>query len=118
MCRKSVMRAILNNGSVPRDMGLGGALQQDAEADLAKDDPIALPKPSQNNAVRAALGIDTSVEVEPFGLAEEAVAAVQQAKDRAVLEGLAGRWQHFEGMDAEMVARAYEDKLRELGGGK
>jgi phage RecT family recombinase len=115
MARKSALRAIGSNGSVPRDMGLGGALSQDSESEVDKGDAeiLPIPKATQGAQIRATLGIDKPV-VE-FIMPEDAVEAIKRAGSVAELERLASGWQHHTGSDAEMIALAYEDRLRELG---
>lgn len=112
MCRKTVLRAVLTKGSVPKDMGVGGVIQQEDQADLAEK-PLPLPKPSKQDGIRQTLGIDEAVH---FDVVEEAVAAVNQAETKAGLEKLRGGFQHFEGIDAETIANAYQDKLDSLEG--
>ena len=87
-----------------------GVIQQDDKADLIEK-PLPLPKPSKQDGIRQQLGIDESIH---FELVEEAVAAVEQAESKQDLERLRGGWQHFEGIDAETIANAYEDKLVSL----
>lgn len=116
MCRKTPLRAIGSNGSVPLDMGTGGLLAQDSAADADAGDAIPLPKPTRATEIREHLGLDAEQPAEPFDLAEEAVAAIQVAATVAALEALAARFQHFAGSDAEQVAFAYQERLRLLGG--
>jgi phage RecT family recombinase len=110
MCRKTVLRAVLTKGSVPKDMGVGGVIQQEDLADVGEK-PLPLPKPSKQDGFRQTLGIDKPVH---FDLSEEAVAAISAAKTVADLERLRGGWQHLEGVDAETVATAYDDALEGL----
>ena len=115
MCRKTALRAILGNGSVPRDMGVGGVLSADAEGDQSRGDVPELPKPSQSTSARQVLGIDPKpVELPMFDFAEEAVHAIRQAKTKADLEALKPRWQEFTGSDAEDIGRSYEIREGEL----
>ena len=117
MFRKTVLIGGVNHGSVPRDLGVGGLLAAEAESDriLEADEP-KLPAPSRGAEVRLAMGLDKPQE--PFALAEEAVAAIHGATEIAALEALAGRWQHFHGEDAGLIARAYEERTMVLGGGE
>lgn len=112
MCRKTVLRALLNGGSIPRDMGMGGVLQHDIEAEQAKDEQPTLPAPSQGSAARIVLGIDKPVE--KFELVEMALDAISKADNETALRRLADGWQHFEGTDAQTIAVAFEDRLNEL----
>lgn len=116
MMRKTPLRAIGSNGSVPLDMGTSGVLNRDSEADAAKDDgEITLPKPTMAATIRTQLGMDR--EAKRFEFAEEAVQAIRKAESRQALEALASGWSHFPdgGSDAESIATAYEDRMRELG---
>ena len=110
MARKTVLRAVLTKGSVPKDMGVGGLLHKDDEADLHK--PPELPAAPQGTSIRSMLGIEDGPE--EFGCAEEAVAAIKAAKSEEALRNLAAGWQHFHGLDAETIAEAYEDRMAEL----
>lgn len=114
MFRKTILVGGLNHGSVPRDMGVGGILQADAEADM-KPEALSPPKPTQQAQMRSVLGIDKEPEKEPFVFVEEAVSAIKQAKTVHELEAMAGRWQHFKDYDAEQIGMAYEDREKELG---
>jgi phage RecT family recombinase len=118
MVRKTPLRAIGSNGSVPLDMGTGGLLARDSEADIEHGDVIPLPRPTRAAEIREHLGMQPSQPAEPFELVEDAVEAIRAAKTRGDLEALAPRWAHFDetGSDAEQVALAYQEKLAELGG--
>lgn len=116
MCRKTPLRAIGSNGSVPLDMGTGGALSADAAADAEKDDgPLPAPKATQSANIRGVLGLDRPPP--RFEFVEQATQAIAEAKTRQELESLARGWEHFPegGADAETIAIAYQDRLGELG---
>lgn len=117
MARKTLIRAVMNGGAVPKDMGLGGAIAADDAAQITpRDEEPTLPKVTSQENIRQKLGIDEAPEVgEAFDLAEEAVAAIQDAPDKAALEALKHRWQHFDGIDATTIAEAYEARLEALG---
>ena len=112
MCRKTALRALLKGGAVPRDMGLGGVLTQDTEADLAKEAPAALPKQTRGQEFRQTLGIDAPPV--PFDLVEYATSAIEQCDSPEQLKALRPRFQHFEGIDAQTIANAYETRENEL----
>jgi recombinational DNA repair protein RecT len=113
MVRKSTLRAIASNGSVPRDMGLGGVLTAEAEADqVGTSDPLPVPKPTQSANIRATLGLDKAPP--RFEFAEEAINAIQRAETLQQLQALASGWQHIGGIDAETIANAYENRLGDL----
>ncbi len=111
MCRKTALRALLKGGAVPRDMGLGGVLTQEDQADTSQAE-LPAPKPTQGAQMRAVLGIDKPVE--KFEMVEFALAAIGEAKSVQELERLAGGWQHFQGDEAESIAMAYQRKLEEM----
>jgi len=113
MCRKTAMRAIISGGAIPKDMGLGGALSQEEKADIRQEASPLPPAITQGSRVRQSLGLDQPTTAQ-FDLAEQAVAAIQQAKTIAELEGLAAGWQHFTDLDAETIAIAYENRCQEL----
>lgn len=113
MARKTLLRAVMNGGAVPKDMGLGGALHQDDEADTTiRVKPASLPRQSAVSDIRQSLGIDEKMA--PFDFAEEAVQAIMDADTIDMLNALRDRWQHFEGVDATTIAEAFEDKMDEL----
>lgn len=118
MARKTVLRRLLSGGSVPRDMGFGGVIQKDDAMDLATDNhDEPAPKQTMGEQVRRAIGVESAKAPPQFDLAEEAIEAIRGARNRKDLEALAGRWQHFTGSDAEMIASAYEEREREVDGG-
>jgi recombination protein RecT len=109
MARKTLIRAVLNSGSVPRDMGVGGAIQADDQADLVQAEVTpTIPKVSRQDEIRSQLGIDS--EPEPFGFAEEAVEAIKGCETLDALAALKPRIQDFQGADADTVAVAYADR--------
>jgi len=111
MARKTVLIGGLNHGSVPMDMGVGGLITAEIEQDVIR--PAApQPKPSRGSEIREALGMEPSEP--PFDLVEEAVAWIKSRTSIADLRSGVDRWQHFEGIDAETIANAYEDKEHEL----
>lgn len=112
MCRKTVLRALLNGGSVPRDMGMGGVLNQEIEAEQRSGEVPQLPAASQSSAARQLLGIEKPQG--PFEMVEFALQAITEAKSAIELQGLAERWQHFQGSEAEQIAWAYEQKTKEF----
>lgn len=115
MARKTPLRAIGSNGSVPLDMGTGGLLAQDSAADIDSGDSIPLPKPTRSSEIRQHLGlIDGEAAPAPFNFLEEAIHAIRMAKTVGDLEALTVRFQHFERMDAEEVAIAYQNRMAEL----
>ena len=113
MARKSALLALLRGGAVPRDMGLGGVITQEAESDRAHE-ALQAPKPTQGAAIRTALGIDAPENKEKFELVEHAVAAIQQAQSVRDLERLIPQWEHFDGYDEEQIAIAYEQRAKEI----
>lgn len=96
MHRKTLLRAVLNGGSVPRDMGLGGAIQTDDQAQLtpAAEAP-SLPRATTQDRMRQTLGIDEGAP--QFTSVSEAVAAMEAAATLEDLRALRGRWDHFTG---------------------
>lgn len=116
MARKTALRAGLNNGSVPRDMGLGGAIEADDRADLTPiDEPATLPPASRGADIRATLGIAPDPESFDFAVVEEAVAAIESAPDKETLEAMAAGWQHLQGQtDKETISAAYARRMDEL----
>lgn len=110
MARKTVLRALLNGGSVPRDMGMGGVLNAEADQERQVEEQAELPKPTQVGNVRSMLGIREAER--PFDLVEEALAAIETANSAADLQAMADRWQHFTGFDAEQIANAFEEAMR------
>ena len=108
MCRKTVIRAVLTKGSVPKDMGVGGVISAEDQADLTKD-PLPLPKQSKQDAFRVTLGIDE--EKPPFADEDEAVQAIEACEDKDSLMALRGRWDHFQGDATQRVAQAFEERL-------
>lgn len=111
MARKTALRALLKGGAVPRDMGLGGVLTQESEVDAPQAE-LPAPKPTQGSQMRAVLGIDKPVG--RFEMVEFATAAIADAQSTTELERLASGWQHFKGEDAEQIALAYEQRLKEI----
>lgn len=109
MAKKTLLRAVMNGGAVPRDMGVGGAIQADDQADLIPTAKAVLPKQSTQDSIRAELGIDEK-PAPPFDVAEEAVEAIKACETVAALDALKPRVQHFQGVDAETVAQAFEDR--------
>jgi len=111
MHRKTLLRAVLNGGSVPRDMGLGGAIQQD---DAAQMTPAAetpqLPRATTQDHMRQALGIDE--QPEPFPTVSAAVEAMEAAVTQSELRSMRGRWDHFtEAHEAKELAHAYDMRM-------
>ena len=105
MCRKTVLRAVLTKGSVPKDMGVGGVITQDDHADLSiESKPMALPKATTQDKLRASLGIDE--QPAPFAMVEEAIEAIEACESVEELEALRGRFQDFNGDDTRHVANA------------
>jgi hypothetical protein len=113
MCRKTVLRNLLNGGSVPRDMGIGGVLQNEAEQDMPQMQQAELPKASQVSNVRSMLGIE-SAEPIAFDFVEDAFLAIDAAATLADLQALTPRWQHFTGSDASELGVRYENRMNEL----
>ncbi len=114
MARKTVLRALLNGGSVPRDMGMGGVLNAEADQEKQIEDQPEAPKPSQVGNVRSMLGI--SIASEPFDFVEQALDAMDAANSLADLQAMSARWQHFQGYDAAQVSNRYDEAVRRLGG--
>lgn len=113
MAKKTLLRAVMNSGAVPKDMGVGGAIHaEDTMANLPEARPEA-PRVSVQSSIRAELGIDTKPE--PFEFAEEAVEAIRGCNSKAEIDALADRWQHFQGGDATVIANAVDDRLGQLG---
>lgn len=112
MARKTLLIGLLNHGSVPLDMGTGGMLERDLEADTVRE-PAQLPRLTRQQEIRQDLGLDEKQE--PFDTAEDAVAFIQACKTKEAMEAARGRWDWLQGTDVETVAQAYEDRLRELG---
>jgi len=112
MAKKTLLRAVMNGGAVPRDMGVGGAIQVEDTAQSQVKATTTQSKVSVQQQLREQLEIDAPVA--KYDLAEEAVAAISAAKTVADLERLRPGWQHFEGVDAETVATAYDNALEEV----
>jgi len=89
MCRKTVIRAVLTKGSVPRDMGVGGAIQQEDKADAIDTTKAKLPQQSMRDSLRADLAIDEKVD--PIPEDEDALALIEACEDLAALELLGKR---------------------------
>ena len=108
MHRKTLLRAVLNGGSVPKDMGLGAAIQQDDAAQISPaSDATPLAQPSRQDKMRQALGIDC--QPEPFGTVSEAVAAMQTATSQDQLRELRLRWDHFkDAHEVEELSDAFD----------
>jgi len=114
MAKKTLLRAVMNGGAVPRDMGVGGAIHADDAADLSITVEPKLPQQSTQDEIRSQLGITPAVE--PFEFAEEAIEAIKGCETADALEALKGQVQHFEGVDAKTVAEAFEDREDLLNG--
>lgn len=113
MARKTLIRAVLNGGSVPKDMGVGAMISaEDSYNDAASPAPRAVPRASVLSGIRQELGIDEKPA--PFDFAEEAIEAIKQAGSKEALEALRDRMQHFEGQDATDIGLAYEDRLNDF----
>lgn len=113
MARKTLIRAVLNGGSVPRDMGIGMAIQADDDATTFKADIVSMPKTSVKDAIRQELGLDDKLR--PFDFAEEAVAALDDCETIEQMEALKPAFQHFQRGDADVVAKGWatnEARLR------
>jgi phage RecT family recombinase len=106
MARKTVLRAALTKGSVPKDMGVGGAIAQDDRADLAEEAPLSLPPRTVQASIREGLGIDKSPDA--FASAADATAAFEAATTLDEVNAVAERCQHFTGEDAVTAAAAYD----------
>lgn len=110
MCRKTVLRAVLTKGSVPRDMGVGGILNQEDATDLALEKKApSIPKISTNDKMRQALGIDSSPDQIVSG--EEAVEAIEASETVEDLVAVQARIQSLSGLDASMAAKAFEQRM-------
>ena len=111
MHRKTLLRAVLNGGSVPRDMGLGGAIQADDQAQLpATSEPSTQARSTTQDRMRQTLGIDS--QPEPFATISEAVAAIENAKTQDELRALRVRWDHFTGPEeVEELGEAYDHAM-------
>lgn len=109
MARKTVLRAVLTKGAVPRDMGVGGAIAQEDEADQIREAPARIPAPTMQAEIRQGLGIDTAPPT--FDTVEEALAALDAAESPADCRRVADGCQHFQGIDAAAFADAYEEAL-------
>ena len=112
MCRKTAIRGMLTNGSIPRDMGIGGMISQEDRSTIDRGDTAPLPKPSRTGNLRQSLGLDTPAP--NFGTAEEAIAHIEVAKDIDALERLRDGFQAFNGLDAENISEAYNARETEL----
>lgn len=66
MARKSAIRAILQNGSVPRDMGIGGVLHAEEAVDTTAGDARLEPGPTRQGEIRQALGIEEAPQPAGF----------------------------------------------------
>jgi len=98
---------------VPRDMGVGGAIQAEDVADqISAKANAALTRPTTQDVLRQGLGIDEAPE--QFDFVEEATQAIEAAQSVEELNKLRSRWTDFQGEDVQIIARAYEDRLREL----
>lgn len=110
MWRKTLLRAVLNGGSVPRDMGVGAAITADDQAQVIVEEPRkSLPKQTRGEGLRTVLGIDEAPPpVAPFDFAEEAAAALDECESVEEMKLLRDRFAHFEGGDADVVRNAWD----------
>jgi phage RecT family recombinase len=118
MHRKTLLRAVLNGGSVPRDMGLGGAISSDDHAQLTPAGEAAkLPGASTQDRMRQTLGIEAMPE--QFGTVSEAIAAIEAAKTEGELKALCARFDHFTSPEqVEELAESYDYALTNIAHGK
>lgn len=108
MHRKTLIRAVMNGGSVPKDMGIGAAITADDEAQIAQIEPKAtMPVVSRADGLRQRLGIDPEPDRQ-FDFAEEASAALDACESLAEMNALKPRFQHFSAGDADVVAHAWQ----------
>ena len=112
MCRKTAIRGMLTNGSIPRDMGIGGMISQEDRTVIDAGENAPLPKETRTGGLRQSLGIDAPAP--DFGTAEEAIAHIDAAKDIDALEHLRGGFQAFTGLDADNISEAYNAREEEL----
>lgn len=115
MHRKTLLRAVLNGGSVPKDMGVGGAIAADDHAQIPQEEPKAVNATSRTQSLRVGLGLDEAPAEESFEWVEDAEEAMAQAETLEEMEALKPRWQHFEGEEAKRIGEAYErneDRLK------
>jgi phage RecT family recombinase len=113
MHRKTLLRAVLNGGSVPRDMGLGGAISTEDSAQLAPTDSkpeLAFGRAGTGAQMRQVLGLDG--EPEPFGTVSEAVAAIEAAESQEALREMRARWDHFsDAAETTEISAAYDTAM-------
>lgn len=110
MHRKSLLRAVMNGGSVPRDMGLGGAITADDQAQITPaDEQPKLPTQTRQDELQAALGI--SEEPEPFENVGDALVALEACQTQDECRALRGRWDHFDGDECEVIAKSFEERM-------
>jgi phage RecT family recombinase len=112
MCRKTAIRGMLTNGSIPRDMGIGGMISQEDRSTVDRGESAPLPKADRTGSLRQSLGLDTPPP--DFGTAEEAVAHIEAAADIAALEHLRGGFSSFKGIDTSTISEAYTKRESEL----
>lgn len=113
MHRKSLLRAVLNGGSVPRDMGLGGAISEDDRAQMAPaSETPQIPKATTQDQIRAQLGVEKPPE--PFATVEDAIAALEACKTQEEARALRGRWDHFQGDDAGRLSSTWDEVMFNL----
>ena len=116
MHRKTLLRAVLSGGSVPKDMGIGAAISADDQAQVTVEAPKpTMPKVTRTEGIEATLGLSEE-EGEPFEFAEEAAAALDQVQTLDEANSLKHRFQHFEAGDADVIAKAWanmESRLQE-----
>jgi phage RecT family recombinase len=110
MHRKTLLRAVLNGGSVPRDMGLGGAISQDDAAQVTPDQGSAdqaFGRQGTGDKLRHTLGLDD--QPQPFGTVSEAVAAIEAAQSQSQLREMRVRWDHFtDASETKEISEAYD----------
>lgn len=110
MHRKTLLRAVMNGGSVPRDMGLGGAISADDHAQITpEEEKEKLPGETRQDAIAKKLGL---VEEQPaFETVEEAVEALTSCETQEACRALRGRWDHFQGEEAQAIAEAFDARM-------
>lgn len=110
MHRKTLLRAVMNGGSVPRDMGLGGAIAADDQAQVTPEQEVQqLPGATRQDEIAQQLGLSESKDA--FSTVEDALAALESCQTQEECRELRGRWDHFEGEDVQRIAQAYEERM-------
>lgn len=118
MHRKTLLRAVMNGGSVPKDMGVGAVIAADDAASLPVElerTATAVPKVTRSESLERALGILPEAG-EPFEWPEDAVQAMDGCQSMDEMNALKPRFQHFEGGDADVIRHGWErneDRLSE-----